>query len=295
MSFKDELNEIIEKVNVKLDSALPIEDLPQKRVTEAMRYSVEAGGKRLRPVLAVSVSRLLEGKDEEILPYAVAIELIHTYSLIHDDLPCMDDDDLRRGKPTNHKVFGEAMAVLAGDGLLNKAFEVMVDASIKCSNQSNALKTIEYIARASSNYGMLGGQVIDMENENKKVTVNELENMHNLKTGALISAAVMAPALFYNVDDAYRIALEKYAKNLGLAFQVKDDILDVEGNKEILGKNIGSDDINGKTTYISIYGLEKSKEILDKLTQEAINAIEIFGEKAYFLKELADYLLKREK
>lgn len=295
MSFKDELNEIIEKVNVKLDSALPIEDLPQKRVTEAMRYSVEAGGKRLRPVLAVSVSRLLEGKDEEILPYAVAIELIHTYSLIHDDLPCMDDDDLRRGKPTNHKVFGEAMAVLAGDGLLNKAFEVMVDASIKCSNHSNALKTMEYIARASSNYGMLGGQVIDMENENKKVTVNELENMHNLKTGALISAAVMAPALFYNVDDTYRIALEKYAKNLGLAFQVKDDILDVEGNKEILGKNIGSDDINGKTTYISIYGLEKSKEILDKLTQEAINAIEIFGEKAYFLKELADYLLKREK
>jgi len=294
MPFKEELKSIIEKVNEQLNVNLPIEDIAQKNIIEAMKYSVNAGGKRLRPVLSVAVSRLLGGKDEDILPFGIAIEMIHTYSLIHDDLPCMDDDDLRRGKPTNHKVFGEAMAVLAGDGLLNRAFEVLISAAIKSNDKANALKAMDYIAKASSYHGMIGGQVMDMENENKSISVEVLKNMHSLKTGALICAAVMAPTLLYDIGEKERNALESYARNLGLAFQVKDDILDVEGTEEVLGKKIGSDNINGKTTYITLYGLTSSKAILDKLTNDAISALNVFGEKADFLKQLAIYLLKRE-
>jgi len=294
MSFNDELQSIAKNVNIELEKYLPQEAVLQKNVIEAMRYSVKAGGKRLRPTLAIAVSRLLGGKDEEILPFAAAIEMIHTYSLIHDDLPCMDNDDLRRGKPTNHKVYGEAMALLAGDGLLNKAFEVMTSGALLSSNKENALRTMEYIGRASSDHGMIGGQVIDMENESKDIPVEVLQKMHELKTGALICAAVMAPAYLYSAEEVKKQALLQYAQSIGLAFQVKDDILDVEGNEKLLGKKIGSDNINGKTTYITIYGLDKSKEILDDLTKKAISALDIFGEKASFLKELAIYLLKRQ-
>lgn len=293
--FSDELQSIAGIVNRELEKYLPQEDVIQKNVIEAMRYSVKAGGKRLRPTLAIAVSRLLGGRDEEILPFAAALEMIHTYSLIHDDLPCMDNDDLRRGKPTNHKVFGEAMALLAGDSLLNKAFEVMTKGALQSTDKENALKTMEYISRASSDHGMIGGQVIDMENEGKNIPVEVLQKMHELKTGALICAAVMAPAYLNNAGEAEKQALLKYAQSIGLAFQVKDDILDVEGNEALLGKTIGSDNINGKTTYITIYGLDKSKEILDDLTKQAMNSLDIFGEKASFLKELAIYLLNRQK
>lgn len=293
--FSDELQSITAIVNGELEKYLPQEDVIQKNVIEAMRYSVKAGGKRLRPTLALAVSRLLSGMDEEILPFAVALEMIHTYSLIHDDLPCMDNDDLRRGKPTNHKVFGEAMALLAGDGLLNKAFEVMIRGALLSANKENALNTMEYISSASSDHGMIGGQVIDMENEGKNIPVEVLRKMHELKTGALICAAVMAPAYLNNAGEAEKKALLKYAQCIGLAFQVKDDILDVEGSEELLGKTIGSDNINGKTTYITIYGLDKSKEILDELTKNAVDSLDMFGEKASFLKELANYLLYREK
>lgn len=294
MLFKDEFVSIVTMMNEHLKTLLPKEDMAQKNIIDAMNYSVEAGGKRLRPVLSVAVSRLLGGKDEDILPYAAALELIHTYSLIHDDLPCMDDDDLRRGKPTNHKVFGEAMAVLAGDGLLNRAFEVMISASIKADNKLNALKTMELIADASSIHGMIGGQVIDMEIENKKVPRELLENMHSLKTGAMIRAAVLAPAYFNGASASKIEALDGYSKKLGLGFQVKDDILDVIGNDEILGKKTGSDNINGKTTFVTLFGLDKSQEILNSLTEDAISMLEVFGNRADFLRDIANYLLKRD-
>lgn len=294
MIFNEELNSIVSKVNIYLKTLLPKEEIAQKNIIDAMTYSLEAGGKRLRPVLSISVSRLLGGKDEEILPYAAALEMIHTYSLIHDDLPCMDDDDLRRGKPTNHKVFGEAMAVLAGDGLLNRAFEVMIAASLSSAEKTNALKTMEIIAGAASYHGMIGGQVIDMEIENKKVPRELLENMHSLKTGAMIRAAVLAPAYLVGTDENEIQALDGYARSIGLGFQVKDDILDVIGNDEVLGKKTGSDNVNGKTTFVTLFGLDKSQEILNNLTSDAINHLQIFGEKAEFLKEIAGYLLKRE-
>jgi len=294
MTFIDELSSIAYKVNEKLDTLLLNEEVAQKNIITAMKYSLEAGGKRLRPVLSVAVSRLLDGNDEKILPYAAALEMIHTYSLIHDDLPCMDNDDLRRGKPTNHKVFGEAMAVLAGDGLLNRAFEVMIAAALKSNNKDNALKTMEIIADASSYHGMIGGQVIDMEIENKKVPKELLENMHSLKTGAIIRAAVLAPAYFLSASESEIKALDGYAKSLGLGFQVKDDILDVIGDDKVLGKKTGSDNANCKTTFVTLFGLEKSQEILNTLTEDAINHLSIFGSKADFLKDIADYLLKRE-
>lgn len=294
MSFLNEIQDMVNQINDKLQYHLPTENTPQKTVVEAMRYSIDAGGKRLRPLLALSVTKMLGEDYTEVIPFAIAIEYIHTYSLIHDDLPCMDDDDLRRGKPTNHKVFGEATAVLAGDALLNRAYEIMIDASLEGKNKENALRTMEYIAKAASYNGMIGGQIIDIESENKKVSIDTLKNMHNLKTGAIISASILTPAILFNADDIKQTALKKYAENLGLAFQIKDDLLDVLGDERDLGKKIGSDMTNGKTTYVSLLGIDESKEILASLTKEAIASLNVFGDKASFLKEFALYLLKRK-
>lgn len=295
MNFKEKQISYAEIVNDFLESYIKENELLEKSVYSAMRYSLLAGGKRLRPVLSLAVCDMLGGELNEILPFACAIEMIHTYSLIHDDLPAMDNDDYRRGKPTNHKMYGEALAILAGDGLLNMAFELMLDStSNNCNNIENKVRAMSYIAKSSGTRGMIGGQVIDTESENKEVPFETLEYMHRCKTGALIKAPVMSAAIICKASEEDLRSLEAYAGNLGLAFQIKDDILDVEGSTEKLGKKVGSDESNKKTTYVSLYGLEKSKQMLKETTEQAIKSIEKFGTNATFLKELAEFLIVRE-
>ena len=239
MDIHKQLEEKIKLIDTFLSEYFPKKNNLQKTIYEAMEYSLFAGGKRIRPVLAVSVCEMLGGKALDVMPFACALEMIHTYSLIHDDLPCMDDDDLRRGRPTSHKVFGEGMAVLTGDALLNCAFET----AIKFSQVSPevTLDCLNVLSNASGTEGMIGGQVIDLENEGKKTEYSVLENMHLLKTGALISAAAKLGAICAGVPNSDIFRVNEFAKNLGIAFQIKDDILDVEGNEEVLGKPIGSD------------------------------------------------------
>ncbi len=295
MNFKEKQQSYADIVNNFLENYLRENDLPEKSIYSAMRYSLLAGGKRLRPVLAIAACELLGGKINEILPFACAIEMIHTYSLIHDDLPAMDNDDYRRGKLTNHKKYGEALAILAGDGLLNLAFELMLESTANdCNNISEKVKAMSYIARSSGIHGMIAGQVIDTESENKEISYQTLEYMHRYKTGALIKAPVLSSAIICKASDEDYTSLEGYADNLGLAFQIKDDILDVEGNTEMLGKKVGSDESKKKTTYVSLYGIEKSKQLLNETTRKAIGNIERFGSDAAFLKELAEYLIVRE-
>ena len=295
MEFMEKLEIYQDIVNIFLEECIKEKDLMEKSIYNAMRYSLLAGGKRLRPVLSLAVCDMLGGDLKEVLPYACAVEMIHTYSLIHDDLPSMDNDDYRRGKLTNHKVFGEALAILAGDGLLNMAFELMLEnTSSNCNNIENKVKAMGYIAKSSGVRGMIGGQVVDIESENNEVSVETLEYMHRLKTGALIKASVISAAIICNASNEDIQNLENYAEGIGLAFQIKDDILDVEGNIDKLGKNVGSDASNKKTTYVSIYGLEKSKQMLTEITESAIKSLDSFGGKAAFLKELAEYLVIRE-
>jgi geranylgeranyl diphosphate synthase type II len=298
MDFRDKLNSYIEMVNSALKEYIKVSERPEKKIYSAMEYSILAGGKRLRPVLALAVCDMLNGDENDVLPYACAVEMIHTYSLIHDDLPSMDNDDYRRGRLTNHKVFGEAMAVLAGDSLLNYAFEIMLDDAVKGEQSvlslSKKVKAMDIIAKSSGARGMIGGQVVDLESEGKEITAEVLEYMHRCKTGALIKAPIMAAAVICNADKDTMFSLEKFAVNLGLAFQIKDDILDVEGNSEMMGKTVGSDEGNNKSTFVSLHGLEKSKVLLNKVTDEAISSISELGDKAAFLVQLAEYLVKRE-
>ncbi|HHV28609.1 polyprenyl synthetase family protein [Acetivibrio mesophilus] len=294
MDFKQQLDKYVDKINEYLDRCITEKELPEKPLYSAMKYSIMAGGKRLRPVLSLAVCDMLDGNVEEVLPFACAVEMIHTYSLIHDDLPAMDNDDFRRGRPTNHKVYGEALAILAGDGLLNLAFETMLESIIKSGDKEQAARAAGVIATASGSKGMISGQVIDLESEGKQVDTDILNRMHRFKTGALIKAPVVSAAILCKAEADDIEKLDSFAENLGLAFQIKDDILDVEGNTEKLGKKVGSDADNNKSTYVSLYGLERSKEILSDVTKKAIASLEKFGEKAVFLKSLADYLLVRE-
>ncbi|MBQ4515151.1 MAG: polyprenyl synthetase family protein [Clostridia bacterium] len=289
--FKEEFNRKIETVSLALEKYFEKADNYQKTIYDAMAYSLFAGGKRIRPVLALACAELFDS-GEKVLPFACSLEMIHTYSLIHDDLPCMDNDDLRRGKPTNHKVYGEAMAVLAGDALLTKAFEISVKFSELSPEQT--LREIEVLATAGGTEGMIGGQVIDIESEGKRVDAKTLDALHLNKTGALIIAAAKLGAIAGGASEDDIKNLSEYAKNLGLAFQIKDDILDVEGDSDILGKMTGVDEINEKTTFVSLYGLEKSKQMLDEYTKKAKANLKPYGKKAEFLEELADYLLKRK-
>jgi len=294
MNFKSKYDSYSNLVNAALEKYLPVRECHQKTIYEAMRYSLMAGGKRLRPVLSLAVCDMLGGDMEEILPYACALEMIHTYSLIHDDLPAMDNDDYRRGRLTNHKVYGEAMAILAGDALLNYAFELMLAAAGSSGkNPAGSIAAMRIIANSSGVSGMIGGQVIDMESEGKTIGPDLLDAMHSCKTGAIIKAAVLAPAALCGADDSLLKHLEEYSGSIGVAFQVKDDILDIEGNLGTLGKQCGSDEANDKSTFVTLYGMEKSKEMLDSLTKAALQSIEEFGDKAWFLRELAVYIAKR--
>jgi geranylgeranyl diphosphate synthase type II len=295
MNFIEELNHLSVLIDKYLAKYFEQYDDPfENNILESMRYSLFAGGKRIRPVLSLSTAKLLSGSLDDIMPFAAAIEMIHTYSLIHDDLPSMDDDDYRRGKLTNHKVFGEAMAVLAGDCLLNEAYELLMQTALNAGNKmKHALDAAYFIASAAGKSGMISGQVIDMESEDKTVSFETLKQMYRRKTGALLKASVIAPAFYFNVPASIMDALNEYADGIGLAFQIKDDILDVESSTEELGKPVGSDEKNKKTTYVTLFGLNEAKNKLSTAVKKAVDAIMPFGEKAWFLKEMAFYIEKR--
>ena len=262
------------------------------RLLEAMRYSLLAGGKRLRPILALAACEAVGGALDDALPYACAMEMIHTYSLIHDDLPCMDDDYLRRGRPTNHKVYGEAIATLAGDGLLTDAFKVLARSGAHAP--AALLETIAELAEAAGSAGMVGGQVIDLLGEGRELSLAELEVMHRRKTGALFVAAVCGGARLGGANAAQLAALREYARALGLAFQVIDDLLDVEASTEAMGKRTNKDGARGKSTYPALMGAGRARELAHNLIAEAAGALREFDRRADALRALAAYAVERE-
>ena len=270
------------------------EDEDIRVLLDAERYSLFAGGKRIRPLLTLEFCRMFGGDDAAALPFACAVEMIHTYSLIHDDLPCMDDDEMRRGNPTNHKVFGESTALLAGDSLLTGAFEAA--ASNTEVGAEVAAKAVAYLASCAGRYGMVGGQIMDLEGEKKKLTLDQLLKLHSLKTGALISAASVLGALAAGVDltDPRMEDVVTYAENIGLAFQIVDDILDRTGDSAELGKNVGVDAEHEKNTFLSFFTVEEAQFYADRLTREAINAIRKYRD-SDALCTLAEWLATRKK
>jgi geranylgeranyl diphosphate synthase type II len=291
--LQDYLENRTELINRALDRLLPKESSKPATIHTAMRYSLFAGGKRLRPVLCLAAAAACGGDEEEALPLAAAIECIHTYSLIHDDLPAMDNDDFRRGKPTNHKVYGEGIAVLAGDALLTQAFEIAAQARgwPRYSHQDLILE----VARASGSLQLIAGQVADLEAEGRKVSANDLKYIHERKTSALLCCAARLGGMSANCSAAQLQALTDFGYNVGLAFQIIDDILDITQTSEQLGKTAGKDTASQKATYPSIVGMEKSRKIAQQLTQRAFDALKIFKGKATALEALANYLLVRDK
>jgi geranylgeranyl diphosphate synthase type II len=285
MDFKEYIKRKREIVNQGLESCLPDENKEPKSLHKAMRYSVFAGGKRLRPILAMASFEAVGGGGKAILPVACALEMIHTYSLIHDDLPCMDDDDLRRGKPTLHKVYGDGMAVLAGDALHALAFELLL--------QAKNPQVVYEVAKAIGTEGMIGGQVKDLEAEGKKVSLKQVEYIHTHKTGKLLRASVRAGAVLGGADKATLSALSSYGEKFGLAFQIVDDILDVVGKEEVIGKKKGSDKVNSKATYPEVIGLEESKKLARDLLTQAKSKLRVLKNKKWVFEKLADYVYER--
>jgi len=282
------------RVNTALEDRLPKDDIQPSTLHQAMRSSVLLGGKRIRPVLVYAVGQCLEAEITLLDNPACSVEIIHAYSLIHDDLPAMDDDDLRRGQPTCHIRYGEAMAILAGDALQPLAFQLLTKLSDTLPVK-NVLKMLEILAEASGSRGMAGGQAIDLESVGKKLNIVELENMHIHKTGALIRASVQLGALCQpNVTHTELQALDHYGKCVGLAFQVQDDILDIEAPTEKLGKPQGADAALNKPTYPAILGLEESKKLALELHEDAISHLNMFGQRAQILRELSAYIIGRE-
>lgn len=268
-----------------LDDSIP------KTLRESMAYSLSAGGKRLRPILCIAAAEALGATADRVMPAAVALEMIHTFSLIHDDLPAMDDDSLRRGKPTNHKVYGEAIAILAGDALLAEAFSVLADATLE---PRLLLATIRDIAEAAGARGMTGGQVIDIEATGHRIPLEQLEALHLYKTGALIRASVTSGARLCGASEEQIARFARYGEAIGLAFQIADDILDIEGDEKLLGKDIGSDADNDKSTYPSVLGMDRSRERARDLVSVAIAELEPFGAAAEPLRAIARYTIERK-
>ena len=294
MEFKDVLKQKIDYIETLLNKYMPKEEGYQKTIIEAMNYSLKAGGKRLRPILTLESCKIVGGNEEDAIPFAMAIEMIHTYSLIHDDLPALDNDDLRRGKPTNHKVFGEGMATLAGDALLNYAFELMLSSSIDKEDSNKYLKAINEVAKHAGIYGMIGGQVVDVESENKIIDRDKLDFIHLNKTAAMIVGCMRAGAIIGGASEEELEKVTKYGRNIGLSFQIVDDILDITGDEEKLGKPIGSDLENHKSTYPSLLGLEKSREIARQLIEEGKSSIDGLSSDIDFLNQLGDYIISRD-
>ncbi len=296
MTFEERFSLYTKMINDSLNNEFKEKDCLQKVVYDAMMYSVMAGGKRLRPMLCLAVCDMIGGCTPDALRFGIAVECIHTYSLIHDDLPCMDNDDLRRGMPTCHKKFGEANALLAGDGLLTGAFEYIADFSAyKNAKSETILRAVFELSKAAGCMGMIGGQVVDLECEGKKCVDEETLNyLHQRKTGALIRVSALLGALAADADENDIKAVAEFAEKLGLAFQIQDDILDCEGDESVLGKPIGSDAENEKTTYVTLLGVNAARAKANALTNDAVKALEIFGNKADFLKELALRLMDRK-
>lgn len=277
-------------INRALDEAIPQKDCLYGNVFEAMRYSLNAGGKRIRPLLVLEFARVFGVAPEKAMPFAVALEMIHTYSLIHDDLPCMDDDDLRRGRPTSHKMFGEAVAVLAGDALLNRAFEHVLENST--FSPEVTLKALRYLGTSSGADGMIGGQIIDMEGESRPLNADEIKKLQEMKTGALIRAAAVMGCILGGATDEQIASATAYAESIGLAFQIRDDILNVEGDAEIMGKDVGNDEESGKSTFVKLWGLDECKAKVSELTDNAIEEVKKLPE-SEFLIWVANMLVSR--
>ena len=294
MELKHYLSERKTLIDQVLSQSLPAEDGPSYRVVEAMRYSLLGGGKRLRPILCLAAAEAVAGETTRVLPVACALEMIHTYSLIHDDLPAMDDDDLRRGRPTCHKQFDEATAILAGDGLLTAAFFVMAEAAARDSTQAGAyVEVVRFIASASGYQGMVGGQMADLLAEGQPSTLDQVEAIHRLKTGALLTASVRAGAVLGGGSQEQVEALTRYGEKFGLIFQITDDLLDVEGESAEMGKPTGMDAIRQKATYPAVLGVTGAKDQARRLVDAALLDLKPFGEAAEPLRQLALYLLIR--
>jgi geranylgeranyl diphosphate synthase type II len=284
-----------QQINVALEKILH-DSQPSEPIVQAMKYSLMADGKRIRPVLCLAAAEAVGGKPQTVLPAACALEIVHTYSLIHDDLPAMDNDDLRRGKPTCHVAFDEATAILAGDALLTLAFQVLSSVQFTGENQASGwLKVIHIISTAAGYQGMIRGQMLDMASEGQHLTVDELKSMHALKTGALIEASLVCGALLADARKHQLEILQTYAQNIGLAFQVTDDILNVEGNPKEMGKAVGTDQLREKSTYPAILGLETSRQFAKNLVEKALQALEVFDKKAEPLRGLATYIIDRKR
>ena len=289
--FSDTMQGYIAQIEAALADLLP--DAEHSEVSKAMRYSCSVGGKRIRPVLVLEACRLCGGDVKLALPFACALEMIHTYSLIHDDLPCMDNDDLRRGQPSCHKKFGEATALLAGDALLTHAFCVCAESTLAKEQPEKAIRAVALLSSLAGTAGMIGGQEIDLASEGKQISLQTLHEMDAKKTGALIRAACQIGAVIAGANEEKTTALTAFADALGQAFQVVDDILDVEGDTASLGKPVGSDVQSNKSTYVSLLGLSAAKESAKTLTEQAVGALSVFGEEGAFLRALSEKLCKR--
>lgn len=292
--FKHYLAERVKLVDAALDDYLPVADRLPSDLHASMRYSVFAGGKRIRPVLLLAACDAVGGDSSKALPAACAIEMIHSYSLIHDDLPAMDDDDFRRGQPTNHKVYGEATAILAGDALLTEAFILLSNRNVwEGIAAESCQEVIHLLAKNSGSRGMVGGQVVDMDSEDKAIDLPTLEYIHTHKTGALILASIESGAIIGGASAAQRSALRRYGEAAGLAFQVADDILDIVADQSELGKDVGSDQQRGKATYPALLGLAGARQRARDLRNVALSALDIFDDSAQPLRDIASYIVDR--
>lgn len=293
MSFKDELKEKVNIVDEYLEKYLPsAEEYPQV-IFESMRYSVFAGGKRLRPIMVMETCKAFGSEWEKSMPFACSLEMIHTYSLIHDDLPAIDNDDYRRGRLTSHKMFGEDIAILAGDALLHHAFETMSRACVE-QNDIKAAKAMLAVAEGAGVHGMVGGQVVDVISEGKLIDKETLDYIHKNKTAAMLIGALKSGAIMGGATDEEVKKIERAGELIGIAFQIQDDILDVTSTFEKLGKPINSDEKNNKVTYATMFGVEKAAEFVENMSDEAISILKGMGDKTDFLVRLTEYLIKRE-
>lgn len=296
--FMEELQQKVEHINDVLEKFLPAEEGQQRIIFEAMNYSVRAGGKRLRPILMEETYHMFGGSSAVIEPFMAAIEMIHTYSLVHDDLPAMDNDEYRRGKKTTHAVYGEAMGILAGDALLNLAYETAAKAFDMEVADTRVARAFAVLAKKAGVYGMVGGQVVDVESEKSddcSITREKLDFIYRLKTGALIESSMMIGAILAGASSDEVLRVEQIAAKLGIAFQIQDDVLDVTSTLEVLGKPVGSDEKNNKATYVTFEGLDKAVSDVERISKEAEEQLDDLGYDDAFLKELFEYLIHREK
>ena len=296
--FMEELQQKVEHINNVLEKFLPAEEGQQRIIFEAMNYSVRAGGKRLRPILMEETYHMFGGSSAVIEPFMAAIEMIHTYSLVHDDLPAMDNDEYRRGKKTTHAVYGEAMGILAGDALLNLAYETAAKAFDMEVADTRVARAFAVLAKKAGVYGMVGGQVVDVESEKSddcSITREKLDFIYRLKTGALIESSMMIGAILAGASSDEVSRVEQIAAKLGLAFQIQDDVLDVTSTLEVLGKPVGSDEKNNKATYVTFEGLDKAVSDVERISKEAEEQLDDLGYDDAFLKEVFEYLIHREK